>query len=127
MLLLLFTENSLEYSLQKSLVNKTTDRLALKNILHYTPQKSNYGFLQYLFPHLSQVYELKKYEYEQVAGKVFKDGRIKEAIEKTALHQFKDSQNEGDVFYQELLKNNEKRAKKILYDMRSTISNFLLK
>lgn len=113
---------------QQSLVNKTTNNLGLNNILQYTPAKSRYGFLQRTFNHLSQVYELKKFDYPQVAGTVLKDERLTHAVEKTAHEQFQDvdSKNEDD-FYQQLLKNNEKRARKLLYDMRSTLSDFLLR
>lgn len=74
-----------------------------------------------------QVYEFKRFEYPQVADLVLKNERLKHAVEKTAIQQFQDSDKSDDEFYQQLLKNNEKRARKLLKDMRSTLSDFLLK
>ncbi|KAK9747487.1 Acyltransferase [Popillia japonica] len=112
---------------RESLVNKATENLALKNILNYTPPKSKYSFLQRTFSHLAQVYELKKFDYPQVADRVMYDERLKQAIKKTANQQYRDSKDIGDEFYMTLVKNNEKRARKILKDMRSTLSDFLLR
>lgn len=112
---------------RESLVNKTSTTLALKNILNYTPAQSKYNLLHRTFNHLSQVYELRKFPYPQVEGTVFRDERIRQAIQETALQQFKDAHSSEDELYQELLKTNEKRARKLLRDMRSTLSDFLLR
>lgn len=48
-------------------------------------------------------------------------------IVKVAIQQYQDSDSNEDEFYQGLLKKNEKRARKLLSDMRSTISYGLLK
>lgn len=109
------------------MVDKTTEQLALKNILDFKPLYAKKSFLHRAFPQLMQVYEFKRYEYPQVANTVLKNERLKNAIEKTAIQQFQDSENSDDEFYQQLLKNNEKRARKLLKDMRSTLSDFLLK
>ncbi|XP_018579131.1 glycerol-3-phosphate acyltransferase 1, mitochondrial isoform X2 [Anoplophora glabripennis] len=112
---------------RESLVSKTTESLALRNILNYQlPQHSN-GFLHRTFSHLYQVYELKKFDYPQVADLVWKDERLKRAIEKTTIQQFQDSEISDDEFYSQLLKGNQRRARKLLYDMRSTLSDFLLR
>ncbi|KAJ8974764.1 hypothetical protein NQ317_008203 [Molorchus minor] len=79
------------------------------------------------FSHLYQVYELKKYDYPQLSDLVLKDDRLKRAVEKVFVQQFKEQPEESDEIYQQLLKNNQKRAKKLLYDMRSTLSDFLLR
>lgn len=112
---------------QESLVSKTAENLALKNILDYNPPKSKYSILQRTFSHLAQVYELKKYDYPQVADRVLNDERFKAAIEKAALQQYKDSKSTDEELYRTLLRNNERRARKILKDMRSTLSDFLLR
>ncbi|CAH1099944.1 unnamed protein product [Psylliodes chrysocephalus] len=112
---------------RESLVNKTTETLALKNILDYQLPTNSNGFLQRTFSHLHQVCQLKKYNFPQVADLVLQDGRLKDAIEKTTIQQFHDSNNSDEEFYQRLLKNNRQRAKKLLFDMRSTLSDFLLR
>ncbi|CAH0555865.1 unnamed protein product [Brassicogethes aeneus] len=114
-------------SSRESLVNKTTETLALTNILNFSPPPWQDGLLQRSFSHLTKVYALKKFEYPQVADLVLHNERLKDAIEKTAVQQFQDSDNSEDEFYQKLLKANEKRARKLLYDMRSTLSDFLLR
>lgn len=109
------------------MVNKTTESLALKNILNYQLPKHNNGLLQRTFSHLYQVYELKKFDYPQVADLVLRDERLKSAIEKATIQQFQDSENSDDEFYHQLFKGNQGRARKLLYDMRSTLSDFLLR
>lgn len=115
------------FCLQNSLVNRTTEHLALKNILDFKPVYQKRSLLHRAFPKLMQVVEFKRFEYPQVAQNVLKDARVKHAIEKSAVQQFQDSGDDRDDFYQQLLKSNEERARKLLRDMRSTLSDFLLK
>lgn len=109
------------------MVNKTTEKLALKNILDHQLSPSKDGYFQKLFNHLYQVYQFKKFPYPQVAEIVLKDDRLKNAIEKMTVQQFQDVDSNEDSVYQELLKRNQRRAKKLLYNMRSTLSDFLLR
>uniref|UniRef100_A0A6P7G532 Glycerol-3-phosphate acyltransferase 1, mitochondrial isoform X1 n=1 Tax=Diabrotica virgifera virgifera TaxID=50390 RepID=A0A6P7G532_DIAVI len=111
---------------RESLVNKTTEILALRNILDYQLPISS-GFIRKTFSHLYQVSQIKTYKYPQVADLVLEDARLKEAIDKATIQQFHDASNSDEEFYQKLLKNNQQRAKKLLVDMRSTLSDFLLK
>lgn len=113
---------------QESLVSKTTETLALQNILDpYIPLHKN-GFLKRTFSHLLQAYEFKKYPYPQVAQYVIQDERLKHAVEKMTLQQFQDSEKSDDEFYQELLKSNQRRANKLLNDMKSSMTDdFLLR
>ncbi|XP_017778247.1 PREDICTED: glycerol-3-phosphate acyltransferase 1, mitochondrial isoform X1 [Nicrophorus vespilloides] len=111
-------------------VTKPTPNLtncALKNILKYTPAQKNINLLNRVFNHLSQVYELKKYTYPQVEGTVIKDERVKHAIEKMSVQQFRDTDDNDDEVYNKLLSGNKKRAAKLLRDMRSKLSDFLLR
>nr|CAH7741119.1 unnamed protein product [Callosobruchus chinensis] len=112
---------------RESLVSRTTETLALRNILDYQLPQNKNGLIQRAFSHLHQVYELKKYDYPQVADLVLKDERLKKAVEKMAAQQFRDSDSNEDEYYQELVERNRKRARKLLYDMRSTLSDFLLR
>ncbi|CAH1970223.1 unnamed protein product [Acanthoscelides obtectus] len=112
---------------RESLVSRTTESLALRNILDYQLPQNKNGLLQRTLSHFYQVYELKKYDFPQVADLVLKDDRLKKAVEKMALQQFKDSDSNEEKYYQELVDRNGKRARKLLYDMRSTLSDFLLR
>lgn len=118
------------FYLQNTLVNRTTEHLALKNILDFKPVYQKRGLLHRCFPQLMQVIEFKRFDYPQIAQNVLKDARVKHAIETSAVQQFQDlgdDNNNDDDFYQQLLKRNEERARKLLRDMRSTLSDFLLK
>ncbi|XP_074029311.1 glycerol-3-phosphate acyltransferase mino isoform X2 [Leptinotarsa decemlineata] len=113
---------------RESLVTKTTETLALRNILDYQLPHASNGFFQRTFSHLHQAYTLKKYDYPQVADLVLKDERVVQAIVKATDEQIEDSNKRGDEeFYQLLLGYNEKRSRKLLYNMRSTLSDFLLR
>lgn len=89
-------------------------------------------------PFLAQVVRLKKFAYPQVSGTVMHDERLRDAIEQAAqdavnekkamLQDASESENfDENSYYCEMLKQHEKRAKKILLDMRSTISDLLLR
>ncbi|KAL1491850.1 hypothetical protein ABEB36_012385 [Hypothenemus hampei] len=112
---------------RESLVKKTTENLALIDILrHNVPNSCNF-LSSRIFSHLHQVRALKSYSYPQVAHLVLKDDRVKNAVERTALQQFKDSESKEDDFYQKLIKKNQARATQLVSDMRSTLSDFLLR
>ncbi|XP_019771781.2 glycerol-3-phosphate acyltransferase 1, mitochondrial isoform X1 [Dendroctonus ponderosae] len=114
------------FTSRESLVKKTTENLALINVLnHEVPFKS--GFLSRTFSHVFQVSQLKRYAFPQVANLVLRDDRVKKAVERVAVQQLKDSDSTEDEFYQELIKKNQARAKKLVSDMRSTLSDFLLR
>lgn len=85
------------------------------------------GLLYRLCSDLFKVYQVKKYDYPRVEGTVLRDERLKKAIEKTAIEQFHDVDGKDEEYFKKLIKNNEKRAYKLLYDMRSTLSDFLLR
>lgn len=106
-------------------------------------------------PFLFQCLRLKKFPFPQVSDSVWKDDRLRGAIEqaaKEALNEKKEmlraaaasttSDNSATTntttnkteqpfdensYYMEMLKQHERRAKRILYDMRSTISDMLLR
>lgn len=98
-------------------------------------------------PFLAQCVRLVKYPYPQVSGTVLEDERLQAAIEQASKEaveekkqQLKDNQNTDNIssssstdkfdensFYIEMLKKNEKRAKRLVMDMRSTLSNFVLR
>ncbi|CAG9822276.1 unnamed protein product [Phaedon cochleariae] len=112
---------------RESLVTKATETLALRNILDYRLPFSKNGFFQRSFAHLYQVCELKKFPYAQVADVTLRDERLKRAVETATAQQFRDTENGSEEFYQELLMSNQRRSKKLLIDMRSTLSDFLLR
>lgn len=101
--------------------------MALINIIQERLASSGDGFFQRIFTHLSHVCHLTTYDAVQFAPTILTDDRVKNAIEKAAIQQYQDSDSNEDEFYQGLLKKNEKRARKLLQDMRSTLSYVLLK
>lgn len=109
--------------MQESLVGRTTETLALRNILNQELPIHKYGFLRRTFSHLYQAYEVKKFDYPQVVDQILRDERLRLAVEKMSLQQLQGSDRTDEEFYKELWNNNEQRAKKLLSDMRATISN----
>lgn len=114
---------------RESLVNKATRSLSVINL--FTQQKElkdGYdAFLQRFCGDLLRIYSVKKFDYPRVEGTVLEDERLKNAVERTASEQFNDINTNDEIYYQKLVKNNEKRGFKLLYDMRSTLSDFLLR
>lgn len=85
------------------------------------------------FPFLSHCLRYKRYDYIQVADSVLKDKRLEDAIkvsvekqieEKSLLHE---NDFDEDEQYDQILKEQRKRVQLILLDMRSKISDFLLR
>lgn len=109
-------------------MTKTTETLAIQNVLDLKLPIHKNGFLQRTFSHLYQAYAIKKYTFPQAIDQVLRDERLKQAVEKMTLQQFQDSDKNDDEFYQKLLQSNQARAKKLLYDMKSTLTDdFLLR
>lgn len=91
------------------------------------------------FPFLAQCVRLKKFAYPQVSGAVIGSERLRDAIEqaaKEAVSEKKQMLRETDTtddtfdehsYYVEMLKKHEQRAKRLIWDMRSKLSDVLLR
>lgn len=85
------------------------------------------------FPFLIHCLRLHKFAYPQVADLVLKDERLKNAVKKSAektVEELKETATEDvdeDEQYEQTLKSNKKRSQLLLLDMRSKISDFLLR
>ncbi|PNF43320.1 Glycerol-3-phosphate acyltransferase 1, mitochondrial [Cryptotermes secundus] len=112
---------------RNSAVAKVHQEQGLRNILLVDAQDSGNNFLTRKFCHLSTVYQLKKYEYPQLALTVVKDEQLRQVIEAAAKDDYSKIGEEDDEVYKGILQGHEARATKILYDMRSTLSDFLLR
>lgn len=91
-------------------------------------------------PHLAQSLRIKSYEYPQVAGKVMKDDRMHKAVHQAArdsvaemkesLSERPEAENEEfdeTAYYEKMVKKHESRASKLLTELRSAISEALLR
>lgn len=58
---------------------------------------------------------------------VLRDERLRLAIEAAAQNDYSQTDKKNDEVYKGSVQQHEARATKILYDMRSTISDFLLR
>jgi hypothetical protein len=58
---------------------------------------------------------------------VLRDERLRQAIEAAAQNDYSRTGEKDDEVYKSIVKRHESRATKILYDMRSTMSDFLLR
>lgn len=85
---------------------------------------------------MAQVFRLRKFKYPQMSGAVMNDDRLITAVEQAATDSMeedniasvhsKDSKEYEEAFIK-MQKKHEKRAKSILFDMRSKISDLLLR
>ncbi|XP_012259911.2 glycerol-3-phosphate acyltransferase 1, mitochondrial isoform X2 [Athalia rosae] len=91
-----------------------------KNILVVDPGPS---LVSKIFCHISEVYSFKKYHYPKVTQSVLTDERLKEAIKQAADESVKD---DGCDMLSALAKA-EARAKTILLQMQSSLSDALLR
>lgn len=90
-------------------------------------------------PFLAQCVRLKKFAYPQVSGSVIRDVRLRGAIEQAAEEDVKEkkemlreSDSSSDTFdensyYTEMLRKHEYRAKSFILEMRSKLSDVLLR
>lgn len=98
-----------------------------------TETTSSFFNLSSWFPYLSHCLRLQKVPYPQVADSVWKDERLTNAIKKSAektVEEIKETATEDfdeDEHYEQTLNENKKRAQLLLLDMRSKISDFLLR
>lgn len=91
------------------------------------------------FPFLAQCIRLKKSPYPQVSGTVLGSERLRNAIEQAAqeavtekrqLLQKDDDDHvtfDENSYYVEMLRKHEKRAKRLIWDMRSKLSDVMLR
>ncbi|XP_053682583.1 glycerol-3-phosphate acyltransferase 1, mitochondrial isoform X2 [Sabethes cyaneus] len=89
-------------------------------------------------PHLAQAARVAKFDYPQLAGTVMCDDRVHQGLETAAKESVNEKRQElggsetedsfdEDAFYNQAMKNHEKRAQKILIGMRSKLSDFVLR
>ncbi|KAB0797066.1 hypothetical protein PPYR_08060 [Photinus pyralis] len=110
-----------------SLVNQSTKNLGLKNILNEYPAIRKKGVLTRTFAHFTQCYEATSYNYAYVDSSILEEERVKLAIEKTTAKQVEESNRWEEEYCEQLLVQNERRAKKLFKDMQSSMSDLLFK
>lgn len=82
------------------------------------------------FPHLAQNLRLRKYNFKYVFDSVINNKLLDKEIERVAKNEMKDtglSYEEEDQQYEALLKKYNERARKLLLEMRCTLSDGLLR
>ncbi|GAB0097722.1 glycerol-3-phosphate acyltransferase 1, mitochondrial [Sergentomyia squamirostris] len=98
------------------------------------PTKSIYDWATW-FPILAQCLRVKKYHFPEVSPEVLRDERVRIAIDQAAVESVREERQaaeaQGKEFndtetYSEMLEKHNKRAKKVMLDMRSKLSNVLL-
>lgn len=115
------------------------------NILEVTkhagwkPNASKYDWGTWC-PHMAQSLRLQSYDYPQIADSVMQDERMHTAVRQAArealeekkhqLYENNDKESEDfddNEFYEKMLSLNESRAKKLLTELRSAVSEALLR
>lgn len=119
--------NSCTSNSRNSAVSKVRQDQWVRNVLLVDAQGFDNSFLERAFCHLTTVYQLKKYEYPQLAPAVLRDERLRLAIEAAAQYDYSQTDEKGDEVYKGIVQQHKARATKLLYDMRSTLSDFLLR
>lgn len=143
----LINDNFMFVCLQEIQLDPVERRRDVKDILRITqhagwrPDSSIFDFGGW-FPFLAQCFRLKRFPFPQVSGKVLKDERLRGAIEQAAKEAVNEKkqmlrnaagttqepeQFDEKSFYMEMLKKHEKRAARLVNDMKSRISDFLLR
>ncbi|XP_055679469.1 glycerol-3-phosphate acyltransferase 1, mitochondrial isoform X1 [Lutzomyia longipalpis] len=98
------------------------------------PTKSWWNLATY-FPILAQCLRVKKYHFPEVSPTVLKDKRVLDAIEQATIESVREERQaaeaQGRVFsdtetYTKMLEKQNKRARKVMKDMRAKMSNVLL-
>ncbi|XP_055542737.1 glycerol-3-phosphate acyltransferase 1, mitochondrial isoform X2 [Wyeomyia smithii] len=90
------------------------------------------------YPHLAQAARVAKFDYPQMAGTVMCEDRVQQALETAAKESVNEKRQElgeaetedlfdEDAFYNQAMKNHERRAQKVLVGMRSKLSDFVLR
>ncbi|XP_067010408.2 glycerol-3-phosphate acyltransferase 1, mitochondrial isoform X2 [Anabrus simplex] len=114
-------------SSRNSFVNEATRTYNVRNILLMDSEHIKNGFFSRTFCHLATVWQLKKYDYPQVCATVLRDERLRQAIEMAAQRDLTEAGTSDEKVYASLIKKHEKRAVDIVHNMKSTLSDFLLR
>jgi glycerol-3-phosphate O-acyltransferase 1/2 len=106
--------------------------MAASDILKVTQHASTgskYDWGTY-FPHLAQNLRLTKYDFKPIFDNVLNHKLMRSEIERVAKNEMRDSNlsyEEQDEQYEELLRKYTRRARKLLIEMRCTLSDNLLR
>lgn len=117
---------------QKSLLDPINRSRNAVDILKVTQHASNKGKLDWgsYFPHIAQNLRLKKFPYPPIFDKVLNHQRMQSELEKVAKESVRNTDTEledEDRYYEEMLKKHTVRAHRLLIDMRSKLSDKLLR
>ncbi|XP_067618536.1 glycerol-3-phosphate acyltransferase 1, mitochondrial isoform X2 [Eurosta solidaginis] len=128
--------------------NALTHAQGTNNMLELTPHAGRQPYQSMFdwgvyFPFIAQCLRIKQFEYPQVSSAVEEDAMVQHAIKQAAEQLFREQRVEtqktfkvnGETMrdtdedgknYQEILTNQERRAKSILMNMRSTLNHYLI-
>lgn len=109
---------------RESFINKTTDKMTLINLLN--PPKGNI-LLNFLCGDILRTSKLKRFSYNLVDERILNHDRVTKAIQLMTNEQCKDFKNADDSFCKKILKSNTARAKKLFKNMRSNLSDRMIK
>ncbi|KAJ9597799.1 hypothetical protein L9F63_011341, partial [Diploptera punctata] len=108
---------------RNSVIARAQKEQWLHNVLVVDAQNCEHSLLSRQLCHLTTVYRLRKYDYPQTAPAIMHDERLRQAIETAAKQDCGEDADE----YSKVVQQYEHRATNILYNMRSTLSDFLLR
>jgi glycerol-3-phosphate O-acyltransferase 1/2 len=127
------------FLLQEIQLDPLARRRDVKNMLQVTqhagrqPNSTNLDWGVWFY-HLAQCIRLQKFLYPQVAGTVLSDERVTNAIDQVTKESMQekastsdDTSFDEDSYYDEMRRKHEQRAKRLLIEMRSKISQTMLR
>jgi glycerol-3-phosphate O-acyltransferase 1/2 len=98
-------------------------------VTQYASTNNPYDWGTY-FTHLAQNVRLKKYDYVSVFDKVIHHKRVRQEVERVARDAVRESDvpfELEDIYFERMLEKCKKKAFKVLLNMRSTLSDKLLR
>ncbi|KAK9877273.1 hypothetical protein WA026_017664 [Henosepilachna vigintioctopunctata] len=112
---------------RESLINKTTERMALRNMFN-RPIPGN-SFIARYMSDICYNWKMKNFNYVlPLDDCILEDERTKMSIERMTREQLDDAKNKDDEsLYDRLLEINTKRATKLLKDLKSALNDYVLR
>ncbi|XP_046382815.1 glycerol-3-phosphate acyltransferase 1, mitochondrial isoform X2 [Ischnura elegans] len=119
-------------SVQSASIDHAFANMGIRNALLVDTRGSHHSFFTRAFCYLARVGQLKKYEYERIYSSVLTDKKVIKAIEEAANMEAEDrkaccGESPDEDTYKKILEKHRKRAVKILGDMASKLSDFMLR
>ncbi|XP_071441819.1 glycerol-3-phosphate acyltransferase 1, mitochondrial isoform X2 [Hetaerina americana] len=119
-------------SVQSASIDHAFANMGIRNALLVDTRGTHNSYFTRTFCYLARVGQLKKYEYKRIYSSVLSDDNVVKAIEEAANMEAEDrkaccGKSPDEETFKIILEKHRKRAVKILGDMSSKLSDFMLR